>query len=61
MTEQPKIRISTDPNKPGAARMQRVLNELVSENLDEPNAMQQDAGLLVAIAKYGPIELDVQR
>ncbi|WP_454199613.1 hypothetical protein [Nocardia sp. Marseille-Q1738] len=46
MSEQPQIRISTDPNKPGAARMQEKLDKLVSENLDTLNTMQAEAGLL---------------
>lgn len=45
MSEQPKIRISSDPNKPGHRQVQAALDRVISEDLDELNAMQADAGL----------------
>lgn len=45
MSEQRKIRISTDPNKPGAHRLQQEVDRIVADNLDELNAMQREAGM----------------
>lgn len=45
MSEQPKIRISSDPNKPGAHRVQEALDRVIAENLDELNAIQEEAGM----------------
>jgi hypothetical protein len=44
MTEQPKFRLLTDPNRLGHRNLQAHMDRLVSENLDELNAMQAEAG-----------------
>lgn len=44
MTEQPTFRLLTDPNRPGHRNFQVHMDRLVSENLDELNAMQMEAG-----------------
>lgn len=45
MSEQQKIRLFSDPNRPSHKRMQEVVDGLISENLDTLNAMQAEAGL----------------
>lgn len=47
MTEQPKIRIFADPSRLAHRTVQAAIDRVVSENLDELNAMQAEAGALL--------------